>query len=62
MGPVITDNGNFIIDVRWPRPFQSPEKTEDALNRITGVIENGLFTKIKPRIFIAHADGSIEDF
>ena len=61
MGPVITDNGNVIIDVRWPRPLQSPEKTEDSLNRITGVIENGLFTKIKPRIFIAHADGSVED-
>jgi ribose 5-phosphate isomerase A len=39
-GPIITENGNLIIDV-W---FDSiPGDTEIALKSITGVIESGLF-------------------
>jgi ribose 5-phosphate isomerase A len=39
-GPVITENGNLIVDV-W---FDSiPDTTEVALKSITGVIESGLF-------------------
>lgn len=62
MGPVITDNGNFIIDVRWSEPLREPKKMEDNLNCITGIVENGLFTKLKPHVFIAHSDGTVEDF
>jgi ribose 5-phosphate isomerase A len=39
-GPIITENGNLILDV-W---FDSiPNTTEVALKSITGVIESGLF-------------------
>ncbi|MDR1918270.1 MAG: ribose 5-phosphate isomerase A [Tannerellaceae bacterium] len=39
-GPIITENGNLIVDV-W---FDSiPEATETAIKSITGVIESGLF-------------------
>lgn len=39
-GPVITENGNLILDV-W---FDAiPDTTETALKSITGVIESGLF-------------------
>ncbi len=62
-GPVITDSGNFIIDIKWNRTDKpDPARLEAELNAVTGVVENGFFTKNKPRVFIAHADGSIEDF
>ncbi len=63
MGPVVTDNGNFILDIKWQEGTKiNPEEVELELNKIVGVVENGLFTKIKPRVFIAHLDGSIEDY
>src|SRR5574344_20215 len=59
-GPVITDNGNMIVDCLWDKPV-SPEKMEDIINDITGVVECGFFTKNHPLVFIAHADGSVEE-
>lgn len=59
-GPVITDNGNMIIDCLWDQPVNAPEM-ESKINDIIGVVENGLFTKNKPMIFIAKKDGSISE-
>ena len=58
-GPVITDNGNQIVDCLWEQPVD-PVKMEDVINDITGVVEVGFFTKNKPAAFIAKADGSVE--
>lgn len=41
-GPVITDNGNFIVDCTFAE-IKNPEKLEAALAMIPGVIESGLF-------------------
>jgi ribose 5-phosphate isomerase A len=41
-GPVITDNGNFIVDCRFAE-IRTPEKLEATLASIPGVIESGLF-------------------
>ncbi|MBO4404259.1 MAG: ribose-5-phosphate isomerase RpiA [Treponema sp.] len=57
-GPVITDNGNMIIDCTWKSPVD-PFDLEDRINRITGVVECGFFTKIKPLVFIAQAAGNV---
>lgn len=58
-GPVITDNGNQILDCLWQNPIDVP-KMEEEINKIVGVVENGLFTKNKPIVFIAKEDGSVE--
>lgn len=58
-GPVITDNGNQIVDCLWKEPVDA-EVFEDKINAITGVVEVGFFTKNKPAAFIAKADGSVE--
>ncbi len=58
-GPVITDNGNQIIDCLWKEPVD-PVKMEDVINDITGVVEVGFFTKNKPAAFIAKDDGTVE--
>lgn len=63
MGPVITDNGNFILDLTWSEDsaFNAREE-ETELNKIAGIVENGLFTRKVPRIFIASSGGKVEDF
>ena len=58
-GPVITDNGNLILDILWQTP-PDPVEMEEALNRITGVVENGFFTQNKPIVFAAQTDGTVK--
>ncbi|MGN0729490.1 ribose-5-phosphate isomerase RpiA [Treponema sp.] len=57
-GPVVTDNGNLIVDCRWKSPV-NPSEMEDAIDRITGVVECGFFTKNRPVVFIAQPDGTV---
>lgn len=57
-GPVITDNGNMIVDCVWKSPVD-PAEMEDKIDAITGVVECGFFTKNKPVAFIAKEDGSV---
>lgn len=49
-GPVITDNGNQILDIVWKNPVDS-ELMEDKINSIVGVVEVGFFTRNKPIVF-----------
>lgn len=43
-GPVITDNGNYIVDCRF-REIQDPAGLEGTLTAIPGVVECGLFCR-----------------
>ncbi|MFY9749327.1 MAG: ribose-5-phosphate isomerase RpiA [Methanoregula sp.] len=45
-GPVITDNGNFILDCQFEE-IADPEALEAAIAAIPGVIESGLFTRFQ---------------
>ncbi len=58
-GPVITDNGNMILDCLWKAPV-NPCELEDKINAIVGVVECGFFTKAHPVAYVAHADGNVE--
>ena len=58
-GPVITDNGNQILDCTWDKPINVAEM-EDKINSICGVVENGLFSKNLPIVFVAKDDGTVE--
>ena len=64
-GPVITDNGNLILDCLWePTPDGKspidPAEMEAAINLIPGVVENGFFTKNVPTVYIAAKDGGVQ--
>ena len=62
-GPVITDNGNFIMDIKWPPNAKiNPVKLESELNAIPGIIENGFFTQKPPRVFLSNSNGIVEEF
>ncbi len=41
-GVVITDNNNFILDADFGI-IKDPKKLEEDINKITGVVENGIF-------------------
>jgi ribose 5-phosphate isomerase A len=59
-GPVITEHGNLLLDCRFKLPIDAAA-FETEINRIPGVVENGLFTRLRPVVFIAHADGTVEE-
>jgi ribose 5-phosphate isomerase A len=58
-GPVITEHGNLLLDIRFAEPVD-PAFLEAELNRIPGVVENGFFTGIRPILYIARNDGTVE--
>jgi ribose 5-phosphate isomerase A len=58
-GPVITEHGNLILDIRFSSPID-PSLMETEINNIPGVVENGLFTRKTPVVFIARSNGTVE--
>ncbi|HHF7367713.1 TPA: ribose-5-phosphate isomerase RpiA [Legionella bozemanae] len=53
----ITDNGNIILDV-FNLTINEPMDMEDRINRITGVVENGIFAhRTADIILLASQDG-----
>jgi ribose 5-phosphate isomerase A len=54
-GPVVTDNGNFIIDVDFG-PIENPLELNRVLNIIPGVIETGLFAQIADVVYVGKKD------
>ena len=57
MGPVVTDNGNFIIDLKFPKPIDDPAVVATNLKMIPGVIETGLFVDMTDEVHIGLEDG-----
>ncbi len=55
-GPVITDQGNMILDVTFTA-IDDPTTLEKTLNNIPGVLENGLFVGVTDVVLI----GEIKD-
>lgn len=50
-GPVITDQGNMVVDVRF-NGIDNPHDLECAINNIPGVLENGLFVDLATLILV----------
>ncbi|TFG35033.1 ribose 5-phosphate isomerase A [Candidatus Thorarchaeota archaeon] len=58
MGPVVTDNGNFIIDLKFPQPIDRPEKLAIDLKMIPGVVETGLFIGMANEVHVGTEKGA----
>ncbi|PHQ69326.1 MAG: ribose 5-phosphate isomerase A [Paracoccus sp.] len=56
--PVVTDSGNFILDCHCGPVIADPAPLEIELNRIPGVVENGLFTREAVGMVVGCFDGS----
>ncbi len=55
-GPVVTDQGNLVIDVKF-QSIDNPAELERTLNNIPGVLENGLFVGVTDLVLV----GEIQD-
>lgn len=60
-GPVITDNGNFILDWHFPQDLTNWRKINEEISLIPGVIETGLFINMVEKAFFGMPDGSIKE-
>lgn len=56
VGPVITDNGNFVIDATFGL-ISRPNELERKLKSLTGIVETGLFIKMAKTIYIGKHSG-----
>ena len=56
--PLLTDEGNYIIDLHLSR-IGNPRQLAMVLNQIPGVVENGLFIDICDIVIIGHGDGRV---
>ena len=57
--PLLTDNHNFIIDCGFEGGITEPESLEAEINRIPGVLDNGLFIGLGGRVLVGNEDGSV---
>lgn len=57
--PVITDSGNYILDVRLGKVTDQADLTV-LLNQIPGVVENGFFVGIADGVVVGRPDRSSE--
>ncbi len=56
VGPVITDNGNFILDVYFA-PFDNPKELNQTLNAVPGIVETGLFVEMANVVYVGDKEG-----
>ncbi|NEP24115.1 ribose-5-phosphate isomerase RpiA [Moorena sp. SIO3I6] len=55
-GPVITDQGNMVVDVKFDA-IDNPAELEKTINNIPGVLENGLFVGVTDLVLV----GEVKD-
>lgn len=55
-GPVITDQGNMVLDAKFDA-IANPAEMETTINNIPGVLENGLFVGVATEVLV----GEVKD-
>ena len=58
-GPVVTDQGNLILDVLFDGGIENPKDIELCLNNIPGVLENGLFVDLTDKVLVGKIENGI---
>jgi len=60
--PIVTDNGNVVLDSAPPCPLdpRAARDTERAILAIPGVVDTGLFLGTAERVLVGDADGTVE--
>lgn len=59
VGPIVTDNGNFILDADFGR-IGNPALLQRRLKLIPGLIETGLFLKMADVVYVGRRNGAVE--
>lgn len=56
VGPVVTDNGNFVVDVKF-NSIDDLKKLDVSLKLIPGIVETGLFVGMADMIYVGKRVG-----
>lgn len=55
--PFITDNGNYIIDCKFP-VIEDAAALQAGLHQIPGIVETGLFVQVAAMVVLGYEDGT----
>ena len=55
-GPIVTDQGNLILDLSFRNGIHQPELLESQINNIPGVLENGLFVNMTDQVLVGKVE------
>jgi len=58
-GPIVTDQGNLILDVFFRKGIKNPKNIEMSINNIPGVLENGLFVDLTDKVLVGKIEKNI---
>lgn len=58
-GPVVTDQGFWIIDAQFADGIPDPDALDDTLCGVPGVLDHGLFLELATDVFVGHPDGTV---
>ena len=58
-GPVVTDQGNLVLDVKFNGGIADPVGLERDLNNLPGVLENGLFVNLADEVLVGEINGDV---
>lgn len=59
--PVLTDNGNEVLDLYPENGVEDPARLEHDLRVMPGVIETGLFVGLAHRVYVGLPDGTVQE-
>lgn len=60
-GAYRTDNGNAILDARFPDGIDDPRRIHDRVGLLPGVAETGLFIDMADRAILGRPDGTVTE-
>lgn len=58
-GPVVTDQGNLVLDVRFDGGIGDPAGLEKEINNLPGVLENGLFVNLTDQVLVGEINDGV---
>lgn len=60
-GPVVTDQGNLVLDLKFPGGIGDPVSLELEINNIPGVLENGLFVNLADQVLVGQITDGVPE-
>ena len=58
-GPIVTDQGNLILDLTFKNGIDQPDLLESQINNIPGVLENGLFINLTDEVLVGTLENEV---
>ena len=58
-GPIVTDQGNLILDLTFNNGIDQPVLLESQINNIPGVLENGLFINLTDEVLVGRVENEV---